>query len=360
VALSSAGQQLDAQLVTKLKKLMIRHTKGQRIGGDVALALPESDTETVWLTMTSLERQMYAKAVEADTRLASKLQQEGGNAFRLEMSLRHRRGACSDVYTLDGTHRSLQGQGYVYHKCFSNSRLQVDSLGQPHPYPRADVERLCSWTDDPKRPASRAFNVAADRDYTSDPDKGCTKLAALRADLLALRRSDASMHAVVFTQSVIAHRAIVTMLRAAGLAVCEFTGSTAPSARHEAIRAFQASGEARTGEAKVFVITIKTGSVGITLTAASRVYLFEPCFDPATEVQAAGRIHRLGQTQDVLIKRFAFRDSLDENICRLHERLRQPGSSHLAVVDGNVPAAAIRILTGADDAGTNNKKSRAS
>jgi hypothetical protein len=62
----------------------------------------------------------------------------------------------------------------------------------------------------------------------------------------------------------------------------------------------------------------------------------------------------------VLIKRFAFRDSLDENICRLHERLRQPGSSHLAVVDGNVPAAAIRILTGADDAGTNNKKSRAS
>ena len=44
------------------------------------------------------------------------------------------------------------------------------------------------------------------------------------------------------------------------------------------------------------VITMKTGTVGITLTAATRVYLMEPSLDPAMEVQAAGRIHRLGRT----------------------------------------------------------------
>ena len=38
--------------------------------------------------------------------------------------------------------------------------------------------------------------------------------------------------------------------------------------------------------AKVFVATMRVGNVGITLTAASRVYLIEPCLDPAMELQA--------------------------------------------------------------------------
>jgi E3 ubiquitin-protein ligase SHPRH len=38
-------------------------------------------------------------------------------------------------------------------------------------------------------------------------------------------------------------------------------------------------------------------------------YLMEPCVDPAHEVQAAGRIHRLGQSKDVLVKRFCYRAS---------------------------------------------------
>ena len=46
-------------------------------------------------------------------------------------------------------------------------------------------------------------------------------------------------------------------------------------------------------------MTYRTAAVGITLTAANRVYLFEPSLDPAQEVQAAGRIHRLGQTKEV-------------------------------------------------------------
>jgi len=38
-------------------------------------------------------------------------------------------------------------------------------------------------------------------------------------------------------------------------------------------------------------------------------------------VQAAGRIHRLGQTKDVLVTRFLYRDSIEENIVRLHEAI---------------------------------------
>ena len=43
------------EVVDRLKKLMIRHTKSQRIGGQVALSLPETDHATVWLDMSDDE-----------------------------------------------------------------------------------------------------------------------------------------------------------------------------------------------------------------------------------------------------------------------------------------------------------------
>ena len=59
--------------------------------------------------------------------------------------------------------------------------------------------------------------------------------------------------------------------------------------------------------ARAFCTTFATAAVGLTLTAASRVYLLEASLDPAQEAQAAGRIHRLGQTKEVLVRRFYFK-----------------------------------------------------
>ena len=151
------------------------------------------------------------------------------------------------------------------------------------------------------------------------------------------------MHAVVFAHMPGAQYTIVSMLKASGFYVCHFTSSMIPRRRHEIICNFQKSGGTLGGVAKVFVITMKTGSVGITLTAASRVYLMEPCFDPAMEVQAAGRVHRLGQSKDALIKKFAFRDSIDENICKLHAEMRKPGNK-MGITNGKLPRDSVRIL----------------
>ena len=43
------------EVVDRLKKIMIRHTKSQRIGGEVALSLPDTDHATVWLDMSDDE-----------------------------------------------------------------------------------------------------------------------------------------------------------------------------------------------------------------------------------------------------------------------------------------------------------------
>ncbi len=48
---------------------------------------------------------------------------------------------------------------------------------------------------------------------------------------------------------------------------------------------------------------MRAGAVGINLTAASHVFLLEPCLNPALEDQAIGRAWRMGQTRTVTVKR---------------------------------------------------------
>ena len=132
--------------------------------------------------------------------------------------------------------------------------------------------------------------------------------------------------------------------------MCGFTGGVAAAERHRTIREFQESAEASTAakgpkkasvRPKVFVATMKAGNVGMTLTAATRVYLMEPCLDPSMEVQAAGRIHRLGQTKDVLVKKLCYKNSIDGAIVKLHEKIR---AGTIAIVDNKFPVAALSIL----------------
>ena len=86
---------------------------------------------------------------------------------------------------------------------------------------------------------------------------------------------------------------------------------TAPTKRHTIIKQFQGD---KSAGAQAICVTYSVAAVGITLTSASRVYLFEPCLDPGQEQQAAGRVHRLGQDKNVFIRRLAFRDTVEEMV----------------------------------------------
>jgi superfamily II DNA or RNA helicase len=60
--------------------------------------------------------------------------------------------------------------------------------------------------------------------------------------------------------------------------------------------------------------------VGINLTQANVVFLMEPCFNPALEAQAVGRVWRLGQQRPVEIVRLQMKDSIEGRICKMLER----------------------------------------
>jgi Helicase conserved C-terminal domain len=51
--------------------------------------------------------------------------------------------------------------------------------------------------------------------------------------------------------------------------------------------------------APVFLISLKAGGTGLNLTEADYCFLLDPWWKPATEAQAIGRVHRIGQTRPV-------------------------------------------------------------
>ena len=58
-------------------------------------------------------------------------------------------------------------------------------------------------------------------------------------------------------------------------------------------------------------------------------------------MQAAGRIHRLGQTRDIFIKRYCFRDSIEAACASLHDKIK---SGEIVVRDGRFPPEAYDLF----------------
>ena len=88
--------------------------------------------------------------------------------------------------------------------------------------------------------------------------------------------------------------------------------------REEIISGFQAD----EGQ-QVFLLSLKAGGVGINLTAANYVVLFDPWWNPAVEAQAIDRTHRIGQTKSVFVYRIVTRGSIEERILDLQETKRK-------------------------------------
>lgn len=68
---------------------------------------------------------------------------------------------------------------------------------------------------------------------------------------------------------------------------------------------------------KALIMTLKTGGIGLNLTAASYVYIVDPWWNLASENQAIDRTHRIGQKSSVFCYRFIARGTIEEKILEL-------------------------------------------
>ncbi|TIC33683.1 hypothetical protein E3Q10_00704 [Wallemia mellicola] len=92
---------------------------------------------------------------------------------------------------------------------------------------------------------------------------------------------------------------------------CRLDGSTQQAKRQEIVDSFNRSPQA--GKF-IFLLSTKSGGVGLNLIGASRLILFESDWNPSNDLQAMARIHRDGQTRPVFIYRFLTTGTIDEKI----------------------------------------------
>ncbi|GET29549.1 DEAD/DEAH box helicase [Prolixibacter sp. SD074] len=70
----------------------------------------------------------------------------------------------------------------------------------------------------------------------------------------------------------------------------------------------------------IFLISLKAGGVGLNLTSADYVFIIDPWWNPAAEMQAVNRAHRIGQDKNVFVYRFITEGTIEEKIQKLKEK----------------------------------------
>lgn len=129
--------------------------------------------------------------------------------------------------------------------------------------------------------------------------------------------------ALVFSQFTGYLKRVRERLEQAGIATEYLDGST--TSRGAVIERF------RTGTAPAFLISLKAGGTGLTLTEADYVFVLDPWWNPAAEAQAVDRAHRIGQERTVMVYRLVSGDTIEEKVMALKER---KAALFTQVVDG--------------------------
>ncbi len=123
---------------------------------------------------------------------------------------------------------------------------------------------------------------------------------------------------VVFFNFIAGLEIVMSRLEKLGIQFETMTGSTSASARKRIVERFQSD-----PECKVMLLTLKVGGVGLNLTAADTVYVFEPWWNKAAEEQAINRLHRIGQKSTVNAFSLITIGTIEEKILQLQEQKKE-------------------------------------
>jgi len=103
--------------------------------------------------------------------------------------------------------------------------------------------------------------------------------------------------------------------------------------RRECVERFQADSKLR-----VFLISLRAGGTGLNLTAADYVIHYDPWWNPAVEMQATDRTHRIGQKKHVFAYKLITKDTIEEKVLLLQEKKKHLVSSVITTDSGFMKA----------------------
>ncbi|XP_004673973.1 PREDICTED: E3 ubiquitin-protein ligase SHPRH [Condylura cristata] len=168
------------------------------------------------------------------------------------------------------------------------------------------------------------------------PVKGShsTKVEAVVRTLMRIQRKDPGAKALVFST----WQDVLDIISKA------LTDNNMEFAQISRVKTFQENLSAfkHDPQINILLLPLHTGSNGLTIIEATHVLLVEPILNPAHELQAIGRVHRIGQTKPTIVHRFLIKATIEE---RMQAMLKTAERSHTNS-SGKHPEASV--LTVAD------------
>jgi len=122
---------------------------------------------------------------------------------------------------------------------------------------------------------------------------------------------------LVFSQFTSMLDLLALELEARGLTHCRLDGSMTAKARQAQVDRFQQS-----PEIPLFLLSLKAGGTGLNLTGADTVVHFDPWWNPAAEMQATDRAHRIGQVRTVTSYKLICSGTVEEKVLALQDEKR--------------------------------------
>eukprot|EP00429_Kryptoperidinium_foliaceum_P043107 CAMPEP_0176102834 /NCGR_PEP_ID=MMETSP0120_2-20121206/51588_1 /TAXON_ID=160619 /ORGANISM="Kryptoperidinium foliaceum, Strain CCMP 1326" /LENGTH=1287 /DNA_ID=CAMNT_0017436909 /DNA_START=94 /DNA_END=3957 /DNA_ORIENTATION=- len=187
--------------------------------------------------------------------------------------------------------------------------LRVACAGGKYPIPE-ESEKIEEGEDGT---ADEETKVKAPKKYSSFVFT--SKLKVLVAELEKIRDTDPSSKSLVFSQFSSTLEWLQEELPKHGFQYRTLAGSMSMKQRARALHDFQSD-----PPTTIFLLSMRSGAVGINLTQASKVFLLEPSLNPALESQAIGRVHRLGQKREVEIIRLVQKDTVESRMMKFLDR----------------------------------------
>jgi len=142
------------------------------------------------------------------------------------------------------------------------------------------------------------------KDYKEDSGK-------FEQIIMSFENLKASNHKVLIFSSYVKHlELLAAKFDKEGWKYAMLTGET--QKREQVIERFT-----RNDDIHCFFISLKAGSTGLNLTVADYVFIIDPWWNPASEMQALSRAHRIGQNKPVIAYRFITSETVEEKIQQL-------------------------------------------
>ncbi|KAJ5776213.1 uncharacterized protein N7511_001224 [Penicillium nucicola] len=175
----------------------------------------------------------------------------------------------------------------------------------------------------------------SDDEYTEEGENGELPSTKIRHLMKILNREAPDFKFIVFSVFTSMLDKIEPFLNSANIGFARYDGGMTNNHREASLEKLRNHSGTR-----VLLCSLRAGALGLNLTAASRVVILEPFWNPFVEEQAIDRVHRLNQTIDVKIYKMVIKGTVEERIVELQDRKRELAN---ATIEGKAGAGKLTM-----------------